>query len=46
MGDLILEKVDAITNAANPELWLGNGVAGAIREKGGSAIQYECDELR
>lgn len=38
--------VDAIVNPANRDLVLGGGVAGRIREKGGSIIQKECDELR
>ena len=42
-GDLVEQQVDAIVNAANNELLLGGGVAGAIRRRGGSAIQRECD---
>ena len=44
-GDICQEEVDAIVNAANTELKLGAGVAGAIRERGGPAIQEECDRL-
>lgn len=44
-GDITEEEVDAIVNAANSALRLGAGVAGAIREKGGPAIQEECDEI-
>jgi O-acetyl-ADP-ribose deacetylase (regulator of RNase III) len=42
-GDITEQEVDAIVNAANSELQLGAGVAGAIREKGGPTIQQECD---
>jgi len=43
-GDITEQEVDAIVNAANSQLVLGAGVAGAIREKGGPAIQQECDD--
>jgi O-acetyl-ADP-ribose deacetylase (regulator of RNase III) len=42
-GDLVDQDVDAIVNAANSDLLLGAGVAGAIRNRGGAAIQRECD---
>jgi len=42
-GDLTELEVEAIVNAANAQLILGGGVAGAIRAKGGPAIQKECD---
>ena len=41
-GDITDLAVDAIVNAANVQLILGGGVAGAIREKGGPSIQAEC----
>ena len=44
-GDLTDADVDAIVNAANNDLMLGGGVAGAIRVKGGPAIQNECDRI-
>jgi O-acetyl-ADP-ribose deacetylase (regulator of RNase III) len=44
-GDITEHEVDAIVNAANSELVLGAGVAGAIREKGGPGIQEECDAI-
>jgi O-acetyl-ADP-ribose deacetylase (regulator of RNase III) len=42
-GDLVEQEVDAIVNAANNDLLLGGGVAGAIRGRGGPTIQRECD---
>ncbi len=44
-GDLTGMETDAIVNAANNDLVLGGGVAGAIRRKGGEEIQRECDAI-
>lgn len=44
-GDLTEASTDAIVNAANNDLQLGSGVAGAIRRRGGPAIQQECDRI-
>src|ERR1700730_13597725 len=44
-GDLTEMDTDAIVNAANNDLILGAGVAGAIRRKGGEEIQKECDAI-
>lgn len=42
-ADITEQAVDAIVNAANNDLMLGSGVAGAIARKGGPTIQQECD---
>jgi O-acetyl-ADP-ribose deacetylase (regulator of RNase III) len=44
-GDLTDQTTDAIVNAANAALQLGGGVSGAIRRRGGSAIQEECNKI-
>jgi O-acetyl-ADP-ribose deacetylase (regulator of RNase III) len=44
-GDITEMDTDAIVNAANAQLVLGGGVAGAIRRKGGPKIQAECHKI-
>jgi len=41
-GDIADQDTDAIVNAANNHLWMGAGVAGAIKRKGGVAIEDEA----
>jgi O-acetyl-ADP-ribose deacetylase (regulator of RNase III) len=43
-GDLTLEETGAIVNAANNHLWMGGGVAGAIKRWGGAEIEREAME--
>jgi len=44
-GDITECAVDAIVNAANNHLWMGAGVAGAIKRKGGQVIEDEAVRL-
>ncbi len=44
-GDITEQTTDAIVNAANVALQMGGGVAGAIRRRGGPAIQEECNRI-
>jgi len=41
-GDITDAEVDAIVNAANSQLWMGAGVAGAIKRKGGTVIEEDA----
>lgn len=45
MGDITEYDGDAIVNAANNHLWMGSGVAGAIRRKGGPEIEQQAISL-
>ena len=42
LGDITSLEVEAIVNAANNEMWMGAGVAGAIKRVGGSQIEDEA----
>jgi O-acetyl-ADP-ribose deacetylase (regulator of RNase III) len=44
-GDITEVVADAIVNAANERLWMGGGVAGAIKRKGGQIIEDEAVKL-
>ena len=41
-ADITQLEVDAIANAANDHLWMGAGVAGAIKRAGGEEIEREA----
>ncbi|TAK60917.1 MAG: macro domain-containing protein [Bacteroidetes bacterium] len=41
-GDITEQETEAIVNAANNHLWMGAGVAGAIKRKGGQQIEKEA----
>src|SRR5437879_564264 len=41
-GDIAAFALDAIANAANDRLWMGAGVAGAIKRAGGEEIEREA----
>ena len=40
--DITEQDVDAVVNAANNHFWMGSGVAGAIKKKGGQEIETEA----
>ncbi len=44
-GDITAQETDAIVNAANNHLWMGAGVAGAIKRVGGEGIEEEAVAL-
>lgn len=41
-GDITDAEVDAVVNAANDELLMGTGVAGALKRKGGVVIEEDA----
>jgi O-acetyl-ADP-ribose deacetylase (regulator of RNase III) len=41
-GDITREETEAVVNAANSSLWMGGGVAGAIKRVGGGEIEEEA----
>ena len=41
-GDIAQCEVDAVANAANDHLWMGAGVAGALKRTGGDEIEREA----
>lgn len=44
-GDIAAIEADAIANAANDHLWMGAGVAGALKRAGGDEIEREAMAL-
>jgi O-acetyl-ADP-ribose deacetylase (regulator of RNase III) len=44
-GDIAAVEVDAVANAANDRLWMGAGVAGALKRAGGDEIEREAVAL-
>ncbi len=41
-GDIAQLELDAVVNAANNRLWMGGGVAGALKRAGGKEIEAEA----
>ena len=44
-GDIAAEQTDAVVNAANNHFWMGAGVAGALKARGGASIEAEAMAL-
>jgi O-acetyl-ADP-ribose deacetylase (regulator of RNase III) len=44
-ADISALEVDAVANAANDHLWMGAGVAGALKRAGGDEIEREAVAL-
>jgi O-acetyl-ADP-ribose deacetylase (regulator of RNase III) len=44
-GDIAAVEADAVANAANDRLWMGAGVAGALKRAGGDEIEQEAVAL-
>jgi len=44
-GDIAAVEADAVANAANDRLWMGAGVAGALKRAGGEEIEREATAL-
>ena len=41
-GDIAAVEADAVANAANDRLWMGAGVAGALKRAGGVEVEQEA----
>jgi O-acetyl-ADP-ribose deacetylase (regulator of RNase III) len=41
-GDIADQSVDAVVNAANTAFWMGSGVAGALKARGGERIEHDA----
>jgi O-acetyl-ADP-ribose deacetylase (regulator of RNase III) len=44
-GDIADQIVDAVVNAANNHFWMGSGVSGALKARGGAQIEQEAMAL-
>src|SRR5256885_6886659 len=41
-GDIAAEPADAVVNAANNHFWMGAGVAGALKARGGADVERDA----